>query len=88
MREKGRSTGERDSTRVREIEPDKGERERHNKERKRRTDLRRSAPNNDSRPRSVAREPRSREHLSVSLASPREIPAFTSRLLRSTNSRT
>ena len=29
---------------------------------------RRSAPNNDSRPRSVAREPRSREHLSVSLS--------------------
>lgn len=69
-------TRERDSTRVREIESDRGERERHNKERKRRTDLRRSAPNNDSRPRSVAREPRSREHLSVSLAPPREIPAF------------
>ena len=29
---------------------------------------RRSAPNNDSRPRSVAREPRSREHLSVLLS--------------------
>ena len=39
---------------------------------------RRSAPNNDSRPRSVAREPRSREHLSVSLSlcSRRTIPAF------------
>lgn len=38
--------------------------------------MRRSAPNNDSRPRSVAREPRSREHLSVSLAPPRETLAF------------
>lgn len=38
--------------------------------------MRRSAPNNDSRPRSVAREPRSREHLPVSLAPPREIPVF------------
>lgn len=75
-RRKGGRRGERDSTRVSEIEPDRGERERRNKERKRRTDLRRSAPNNDSRPRSVAREPRSREHLSVSLAPPRGIPAF------------
>jgi len=80
MREKGRSTGERDSTCMREIESDR-ESERRNKERKRRIDLRRSAPNNDSRPRSVAREPRSREHLSVSLVLPREIP----RLLRFAN---
>jgi len=65
---------------MREIESDR-ESERRNKERKRRIDLRRSAPNNDSRPRSVAREPRSREHLSVSLVPPREIP----RLLRFAN---
>lgn len=79
MREKGRSTGERDSTCVREIEPDR-ESERGIIKREGQTS-RRSAPNNDSRPRSVAREPRSREHLSVSLAPPREIP----RLLRFAN---